>query len=119
MLFRSTRAGLRFTVGLCNAFHVLPRSVERSRSRRPEANIVLPARSIASSLAFTTSLPVTVENVSPLSVDRRRPVGPARMTVEVLGAATSKGRAVVPVSSVFHVAPPSLVRNRAPDESSA
>ena len=101
------------------AFQVLPRSVERSRSRLPEAKSALPARSIASSLALTTSLPVTVENVSPLSVERRMPVGPARMTVEVVGAASWNGRAVVPVSSVFHVAPPSPVRNRPPDESSA
>jgi hypothetical protein len=113
------RAGFPFTVGLCSAFHVLPRSVERSRSREPEAKSALPARSIASSLAFATSLPLTAENVSPLSVDRRRPVGPASRTVDVVGAASSNGRAVVPVSSVFQVAPPSLVRNRPPDESSA
>jgi hypothetical protein len=70
-------------------------------------------------LAFTTSLSETVENVPPLSVERRMPVGPARMTVVVVGAAIWDGRAVVPVSSVFQVAPPSLVRNRPPDESRA
>src|SRR3954468_2237155 len=113
------RAGLPFTVGLCSAFHVLPRSVERSRSREPEAKSALPARSIASSLALTTSLPLTVEQLYPLLVDRRRPVGPARMTVDVVGAASWDGRAVVPVSSDFHVAPPSLVRKRPPAESSA
>ena len=85
----------------------------------PEAKSALPARSIALSLAFATSLPLTAENVFPLSVERRSPVGPARSTVEVDGAVSSKGRAVVPVSSVFQVAPPSLVRNRPPDESSA
>src|SRR3954453_9829006 len=114
-----TRAGLWFAVGLCSAFHVLPRSVERSRWREPEAKSALPARSMASSLALTTSLPLTVENVSPLLVDRRRPVGPARMTVDVVGAGGWKGRAGVPVSSDFHVAPPSFVRNRPPAESSA
>ena len=45
-----------------------------------------------------TSLPLTAENVSPLSVERRSPVGPARMTVDVVGAAScerARGRAGV------------------------
>src|SRR3954463_15324141 len=114
-----TRAGLWFAVGLCSAFHVLPRSGDRRRAREPEAKSALPARAVASSLALTTSLPLTVEKVSPLLVDRRSPVGPARMTVDVVGAASWKGRAVVRLSSDSHVAPPSLVRNSPPAESSA
>src|SRR5919201_2208850 len=79
----------------------------------------LPARSTAVSLALATALARTVSNASPPSVERRRPVGPTRSAVDVSGAKTAFGRAVVPVSSVLHVAPLSFVRNRPPAKSRA
>jgi hypothetical protein len=98
---------------------VRPRSADRNTDRGPYANSVVPARSTPPIRARATSRPPAAENVSPPSVERRRPVGPASTTTFGLVATTARAFAVVPVSSGRHVVPPSRVRNRPPAVSSA
>jgi hypothetical protein len=85
----------------------------------PKATTARPAGSRARSRAVATSRPRTASKVSPASVERRIPSGPASRTVRGDGAWTAAGRAVVPVSSGRHVVPASAVRKSPPAVSSA